>query len=195
MRNKHEGKSNDSKQVSGKKSSNKNAKAKNDHVSIPCDVCKFIAKTTTEFMKHVEDHNKERMETSLPCELCDYKARTSNNFKEHIETAHGIKVRNSTSSSHKNVKSKLGLCVFWNRGSCNFDDETCRFEHKNIEACRFQERCYKPECKFFHEPSLGKFPFLGLHRNAVQSPNHHRRHHQQDQQRQSQGAWHCQGRF
>ena len=89
-------------------------------------------------MKHVEEHNKENDDSSLPCDLCDYKARTAKHFKEHIEAAHGIKVKenvqqNIPKTGGQNVKR--GFCVFWNRGSCRFDDKSCLNEHKNIPAC------------------------------------------------------------
>ena len=179
---------------------NKNAKAKNTNVTIPCDVCSFVGKTATDYMKHIEDHNKEKVESILPCELCDYKARSANSFKVHIETAHGIKVKDAVyKDTHKSdeefrfVKSdgrkvKSGPCVFWNR---KYDDHSCRFEHKNISPCRYQQWCNKPECKFYHDASLGKFPFLGLrprtfqstHLQSHQPQQHHRRQvYQQGQQ-------------
>ena len=50
-------------------------------------MCNFTAKTAGDFMKHVEEHNRENEDSSLPCELFDYRARTAQNFKEHIEIA------------------------------------------------------------------------------------------------------------
>jgi hypothetical protein len=167
----------------GKKSSNKNTKAKNE-VIIPCDLCQFVGKSASDYMKHIEEHNKPAI--SLPCDLCDFKANNAERFKLHIETAHGMKVKKdepTKQSNNGNVK-KTGFCVYWNRGHCSFGDDKCFFEHKNIPACRFQERCYKPECNFYHERSLGKFPFLGRGSRAMPRPyqHHHRQEHQQGQQ-------------
>lgn len=171
----------------GKKSSNKNTKAKNDTVKIPCDLCQFVGKSASDYMKHIEEHNKPAI--SLSCDLCDFKTNNAERFKLHIETAHGMKVKKDVSTRNDR---KNGFCVYWNRGYCNFGDAKCFFQHKNIPACRFQERCSKPECNFYHKPSLGKFPFLGRSSRAMPRPHqHHRRQghqqgyqqgHQQDQQ-------------
>ena len=151
-----------------KESYSKITKAKNSNVVIPCDICSFVGKTALDYIKHIEEHNREKADNTLPCELCDYKAKSASTFKEHIESVHGIKVNGTskqssfrTVNSKKNIKKK-GFCVYWNRGRCNFNDRTCFYEHKNIPACRFQDRCYKPDCKFYHDASLGKFPFLEL---------------------------------
>ena len=179
-----------SKQEKGKKNSNKNAKKSS--ISIPCDACSFVGKTASEFMKHIEDHNKQKQDTLLPCDLCDYKARSASSFKEHIEIAHKMKVdKNSSESEWKQNRTnninnrKVGLCVFWNRGSCKYDDVSCRFEHKNILPCTYQERCYKAECKFYHEPTTGKFPFLGMRPRVPHPPRHQPRqpgHQYQEEQ-------------
>ena len=194
----------------GKKSLNKNAKAKNTNVTIPCDVCSFVGKTAAEYMKHIEDHNKEKAESILPCELCDYKARSAQSFKLHIETAHGIKVKDAINKDAQKPdeefrfaksggrKVKLGLCVFWNQGFCKYDALNCRFEHKNISPCRYQERCNKPDCKFYHDASLGKFLFLGSRTRTFQSPQlqpRYRHHQQAYQAQQSRGQGQQNGRF
>ena len=44
----------------GKKSINKNVKAKNSNVVISCDICSFVGKTASDYMKHIEEHNKEK---------------------------------------------------------------------------------------------------------------------------------------
>ena len=162
----------------GKQSYSKNAKAKNSNVVIPCDICSFVGKTALDYIKHIEEHNREKADNTLPCELCDYKAKSASTFKEHIEAVHGIKVNGTSKKDsfrtvdRKNHIKKKGFCVYWNRGHCNFDDRTCFYEHKNIPACRFQDRCYKSGCKFYHDV-VGKFPFLELSkfsRNQYQNP-------------------------
>ena len=133
----------------------------------------------------------------MPCELCDYKAKSASNFKEHIEVAHGIKLNGALKQRtergntarvegfgmandsfntvfHKDNRKKKGFCVWWNRGHCHYDDNTFFYEHKNIPACRFQERCSRSDCKFYHEADLGKFPFL-VSRNYL-TKNHHSLH-------------------
>ena len=167
-------------------------------------MCSFVGKTAADVMKHIEEHNKKGIETCLPCELCDYKAKTSQNFKEHIEKAHGVKINKNVrfeEVTNKDIKSKSGYCIYWNRGHCNFQDRKCRFIHQNIPACRYQERCSKPECKFFHDPSLGKFPFLGMRPRTENPPQVHpqRPHPQQQWQHAQQGPphapWYSQGRL
>ena len=185
----------------GKKSTNKNVKTKSSNVVIPCDICSFVGKTASDYMKHIEEHNKEKSDPTLPCELCDYKAKSATNFKEHLEVAHGIKLNGPLKQrtehgnaervegfgmanasfktvSHKNNRTKKGFCVFWNRGHCYYDNNTCFYEHKNIPACRFQERCRRSDCKFFHEEGLGKFPFLRSRNypTKIQFQNHQSHH-------------------
>ena len=182
-------------QAKGTKNSNKNNK--NGNVTIPCDVCSFVGKTAADYMKHIEEHNSTEPETLLPCELCDYKARTSRNFKEHIESAHGVKIKEKSTYEEvkqKNVSNKSGYCIHWNRGHCKFDDMKCNFIHRNIPPCKFQERCYKPECKFFHDRGLGMFPFLG---SGPLPPHLQRQHNRPGHREQAQypPVWGSQGRY
>ena len=90
----------------GKRSTNKNVKSKNGNVTIPCDLCSFVGKTASDYMKHIENHNKDKTSISLPCDMCDYVAKSVDTFKLHIETAHGIKVKKYDSFRHKSKCAK-----------------------------------------------------------------------------------------
>ena len=87
--------------------------------------------------------------------------KSAEDFKDHLRQKHG---RGSQLSSRtypdKNTFKSNKLCVHWNRGHCRFTESTCRFVHKEIPACRYQENCTKYSCLYYHEPRTGKFPFL-----------------------------------
>ena len=175
----------------GKKAPVSNRKP--DSVVIPCDVCRYVSNSTSEYLKHIEKHRakevpqrvlrcdlcdfiarnvkdlkdhldsthienhktEENPEVVLPCDLCDFVANNVKNFKDHLESSHGFNVKSNSS-----VRKKSGYCIFWNRGHCKYGDEKCFYEHKSIPDCRFQERCRKDDCKYFHHEGLNKFPFL-----------------------------------
>ena len=48
---------------------NKNSKAKNANVKIPCDLCNFVGKSASDYTKHIQEHDKEDSGKSLPCDL------------------------------------------------------------------------------------------------------------------------------
>ena len=91
----------------------------------------------------------------LTCDICDANLDSQGAFKVHIEDVHGLKVRHNGQN-----RKKSGYCVYWNRGHCKYSDDKCFYEHKKIPTCRYQERCNRDDCKFFHEARLRKFPFL-----------------------------------
>ena len=133
-------------------------------VKIPCDICDFVAASTRMYIKHIESKHQSKekdnsnTEYCLPCEKCKFVAKTEEEFKCHLERIHSLKVKENMQETRKNSKAKL--CVYWNRGHCSFNQK-CKNVHEEIPACRFQTRCNRSDCKFWHEPITGKFPFLG----------------------------------
>ena len=74
-------------------------------------------------------------------------------FKTHLEEVHNLNVGGFTKDLHEK-----NPCINWNRGHCNF--YKCKFDNKEIPACRFNKRCSRVDCTFWHEEFNGKFPFL-----------------------------------
>ena len=52
-----------------------------------------------------------------------------------------------------------GICLDWNKRKWDAID-LCKFEHSEIEACRYSNFCSRMNCKIWHDIP-GKFPFLG----------------------------------
>ena len=121
-------------------------------------MCSFTSVSADDYIKHIEaKHQKERVdEKKYACGRCDYEASVEAQFKTHLEVAHKLNVGGFTKVSYS--KNSKNPCINWNRGQCNFDN--CKFEHKEIPACRFNNRCSRADCTFWHEEFTGKFPFL-----------------------------------
>ena len=150
---------------------NKNKESSTEHrkepnvggVKIPCDMCEFVSTSTSSYIKHIESkHQTKKKEIfedyCLSCDKCDFKTATEKEFKNHLETIHRLKVKETLTGTRKNNTGKL--CMYWNRGHCSFGQK-CKNVHEEIPPCRFQMRCNRPDCKYWHEPGTGKFPFLG----------------------------------
>ena len=170
MKTEHEKQKDDKEQEKVKETLKKETKSKCAYVAIPCDLCSFKCKTASDYMKHIEEHGKSK---PVSCNMCDFSTKSADILKKHVEKTHMTKVAEKV----KNIQ-KSGYCVYWNRGHCNFDVNKCRYEHKDIPPCKFQERCKKPDCKFFHEYSLGRFPFLGSRSNQNLRPQHQQQYQQ-----------------
>ena len=81
--------------------------------SIPCELCKFLGKTTAEYLRHVKDKHAEHTTASknndktkskenvkkssskpkhsaveIPCDICQFKSTSAEDFINHIETQH-----------------------------------------------------------------------------------------------------------
>jgi hypothetical protein len=135
---------------------------------IPCDMCSFTSVSADDYIKHIETkHQKKSVdEKEYACGRCDYKGRLEAQFKTHLEVAHNLNVGGFTKVSYS--KNSKNPCLNWNRGNCNFDN--CKFEQKEIPACRFNNRCSRVDCTFWHEEYTGKFPFLA-YRPRQKNPN------------------------
>ena len=133
-------------------------------LQIPCDICKFIASSTTMYVKHIEtkhqtkDNASNTEESCFSCDKCNFTAVTEREFKSHLEHTHRLRVKENRQNSMMNTEARL--CIYWNRGRCSYGQQ-CKFIHKDIPACTFQNRCNRSDCKFWHEATTGKFPFLG----------------------------------
>ena len=149
-------------------------KTKQNGVEIPCDICKFKSTSAEDFIKHIEikhqsNTTKSREKPVYECGKCDYKSTGEDQFKKHLEVAHKLNV-----GGRKTQMKSRKLCINWNRGHCLFNTD-CRYAHEEIEACKFNRRCSRPDCKFWHEAQSGKFPFLDSRqlfpRTTVRSQN------------------------
>ena len=95
---------------------NNSNKSSEDGVQIPCDICDFTSVSAGDFINHIS-------------------------FKKHLELPHKWNVGGwSTVNSSKSKK----LCIYWNQGHCSYNRD-CKFEHKEIAACLFKERCSRPD--------------------------------------------------
>ena len=142
---------------------NEDRKQSSGSVKIPCDICSFVAASPRMYIKHIESKHQPQgknnsEEYCLPCEKCKFVAKTEEEFKYHLERIHNLKVKENLQETRTNSKGKL--CIYWNRGHCSFNQK-CKNVHEEIPACRYQTRCNRSDCKYWHEPITGKFPFLG----------------------------------
>ena len=147
--------------------------SKQNYVEIPCDLCKFKSTSAEDFIKHIENKHQEKPENSsaYDCDKCDFKGKGEDQFKKHLGTAHNLNVGGWKTPQH-NRSSRP--CINWNRGQCGYDESKCRYDHVEIIRCLFKERCSRSDCRFWHERSSGKFPFLDYH-NRHNGPNIHPR--------------------
>ena len=106
------------------------------------------------------------------CDKCHYKTKSIDHLRSHLLSVHrrhrsnvhnaNNHQRRETERHHMEQLTPLrSICMYWNRGECKFRSEECRFKHINLPACRYQDRCQRYECKFFHEENTMKYPFLG----------------------------------
>ena len=143
-----------------KHNQNQNKKKENTAgVKIPCDLCNFTSTSADDFIKHIE--SKHQKTNVYPCDRCDYEGKSEEQFKRHLDSVHNLNTRGFSTVSH--AKNSNKLCINWNRGHCTH--QNCKFVHNEIPPCMFKERCARTECKFWHEPQTGKFPFLDLRRS------------------------------
>ena len=153
---KHDDRTKSSKPTNKKNTSN----PKEAGVKIPCDLCEFTSTSADDFINHIETMHqknvKDSKQTQYKCGKCDFKANEEVNFKKHLELAHKLNVGGWKTVNRQSDK----LCIY------NYDLD-CKFEHREITACLFKERCSRPDCKYWHEAQTGKYPFLD---------HHHRKH-------------------
>ena len=129
-------------------------------VKIPCDLCNFTSVSAEDFIKHIESKHQTQEENGTPavyeCNRCDFKAKSEEQFKKHLQDGHKLNTGGFKKVSYS--KKSMKPCIYWNRGHCSV--KSCKYEHVNIPSCTYNERCAKPECKFWHESYTRKFPFL-----------------------------------
>ena len=163
---KHESEDNKKKSYADKvqeDSNKKNKKNRNkDDVSIPCDLCDFKSISAEDFIDHIEKKHQKKSEHTnakkYTCNRCDFVSSSEDSFKKHLEMAHRLNVGGFTKVSYTKPKQ---LCIQWNRGRCTYD-QRCKYVHEQMTACTFGARCARMDCRFWHEESTGKFPFLGM---------------------------------
>ena len=95
-------------------------KPKPDNFVIPCDLCKFVGNSTTEYLKHVENlRAKETAKGVLPCDLCDFVAKSVKNLKDHLESSH---MENHKSKETPEATLSCDLCNFVTNNVKNYKD-------------------------------------------------------------------------
>ena len=151
-----------------------------EHLQIDCEICNFKTKSKQEMDSHVENmHNKmfacdncnfeatskkilqdhircnHKTEEDFSCSKCSYKTILEHNLSEHIKNKHTGE-KESQGTGRENVKSEETPCIYWNRGHCS--SSNCRFPHKEIPACHYQNNCTNTQCPFYHfNKSLNTF--------------------------------------
>ena len=146
----------------------KSSKSSNSRPDIDCDMCEYTTKNTSSFIKHVDSHQTKRSEIKpFKCDICQNKMKTADDFKKHLKEKHNKNIQENQDFK-KNRSTKK--CIFWNRGYCKYSSEQCTFSHEEIPECKFQERCYRYDCKFFHRQETGRFPFI--QRNSYNLRSH-----------------------
>jgi hypothetical protein len=101
----------------------------------------------------LEMHIKTVHLTEYPCSDCNYKTKNTNFLAIHKEKMHSEVRRNRDENQKYSFAEKKanGPCHFWNYGTCRYGEDKCKFLHREIPACTFQERCRDVEnCRFFH---------------------------------------------
>ena len=63
------------------KETKNNYKTSKISVEIPCDICDFTSSSVSDFLKHIEIHEKEEESVTLPSDLCDYEVSTIDHLK------------------------------------------------------------------------------------------------------------------
>ena len=123
-----------------------------------CGLCEAKTSDIQALKKHRQNKHKgkscvTKKEKVAPPPMCDPKnaqhtseccERDLNNERPHIYT--------------KEERKQNGVCVEWNKGCCE-ELELCKFNHVEIEECRYANFCSRSNCRFFHDVK-GMFPFL-----------------------------------
>ena len=79
----------------------------------------------------------------------------------HLFSSHCCCFDRFSRSLYHPFKKSGKFCIHWNRGFCRFSDTRCSYLHKEIPPCRFNMQCLRPDCKYYHDKTSGKYPFLG----------------------------------
>ena len=126
---------------------------------IKCNKCEVEVTSRKYLNEHYQAKHTTRNQTMFSCDKCKYESIIENNLIEHKKNKHDISKLNHSSLRRNPFQGPMGekLCVFWNHGFCRHGD-LCKFVHKEIPACFYQENCRKQKCPFFHfNKSLNTF--------------------------------------
>ena len=128
-------------------SSSKNKKSNNEEMRLPCDVCKFVARTDSELNRHLENIHRF------------------------------VRVNRQRNAFTKEERKKNGLCFQWNNGSCRFDEfckfahdeiPQCYYDGRCTKTdCRFYHNQQKHEtpAPFLYRRGLQNNHFQNQRRN------------------------------
>ena len=128
------------------------------------------SKKASDKKKNKEGYATERAQGSnFPCDVCGFFARNDNDLNRHLENKHSFTRVNKRSGFSKEERRSNGICVFWTKGKCHFQD-LCRFSHEESPQssqspqCHFDGFCINSSCRFSHlkaNPNTsGSAPFL-----------------------------------
>ena len=150
---------------------------------IPCDVCFFTATNINQFKIHVnqvhlnkvkgvQKENNSRM--LKQCGQCAFNATDMKQIDRHVKDVHMERTPDATRQTfthNSGMFRKQGTCRYWKYGNCKFSAYNCRFEHlADNKRCKYQEKCYRIDCRFYHDNEQQRFPFLGA-QNSPQAFN------------------------
>ena len=124
---------------------------KNAHTVWTCDLCDY--QTTGERILSYHERTVH-VENTHACLKCNIRFPSQESYNRHYENHQAMR---RVYTHEERVHN--GYCSFWNNTNCNFGDQ-CKFLHENAPFCRFQSRCYRKKCPFYHEEGRSSSSFL-----------------------------------
>ena len=80
-----------------------------------CNECEFPADDIYDLGQHMyEYHSEDEGNDKVACHYCDETFDTKDNVMKHRKKAH---------------KEKVRQCIYFSVGNCNYDDDSCWFNH------------------------------------------------------------------
>ena len=105
----------------------------------------------SDFLKHDRNTHatlRESLRGNYACDVCDFVGTSNDNLRKHI-----IQLHFDENSHNQASNTQFGKpCYFFNKGTCRFSSTSCKFIHKSMPKCRFQQNCRRERCMFVHEP-------------------------------------------
>ena len=80
-----------------------------------CNECEFPADDLYDLGQHMyEYHSEDEGNGKIACHFCDETFETKDSIMKHRKQAH---------------KEKVKQCIYFSAGNCNFDNDSCWFDH------------------------------------------------------------------
>ena len=140
-----------------------------------CDKCAENFKTVSQLRMHMkEEHNSAFSHVKrIKCERCVFTATTNSILEKHLKEEHGIQETPCRFWAKGRCTRGL-LCKFSHKKAqrkntkdidCKYQKDCsflprCKFAHRDVKPCFYQENCQNSYCKFYHFSST-EDNFLG----------------------------------